>query len=224
MRPRSRPRLRHSSLLAALALVPAGASAQQPADPYEVLDRAAARFASIGTLCADFHQSLDVPLLRQSKEGTGRMCQRGKNLFSMRFRQPAGDVVVVDGSHLWVYYPSQDPEQVFRAPLRELGVGLDFQREFLEAPREKYRAEMKGAETAGGEPAWRIRLVPRADAPYRDADVWIGRDDRLLRRVEIREENGSVRTITLSDIEVDPALGGDVFTFEPPASAHIVSR
>lgn len=207
----------------AALLAPASGAAQQ-ADPYRVMEAASERFEGIGTLCADFHQSLSVPLLDQTKEGRGHMCQRGSNLFSMRFTEPTGDVVVVDGSHLWVYYPSQDKNQVFKAPLAGLGVGIDFQREFLEAPKDKYTATMEGPETVGGKATWRILLKPKADAPYRDATVWVGRDDRLLHKLEIREENGSVRIVNLSGIEVDPSVGADIFTFTPPAGAQIVTR
>lgn len=208
--------------LAVALLLPGGTAAQ--GDPYAVMEAAEARFDAIGTLCADFEQSLTVALLNQTKEGTGRMCQRGTNLFSMRFTRPEGDLVVVDGSNLWVYYPSQDPGQVYRAPVQEVGLGIDFQREFLEDPRGKYTAESEGDETVGGVPTHRIRLVPRRDAPYRDATVWIGRDDPLLRKVEIREENGSVRVVTLSSIQVDPSLDEDVFTFTPPPGVRVVTR
>lgn len=203
-------------------LLPRASGAQE--DPYAIMEAAAARFDAIGTLCADFEQTLDVPLLRQSKTGRGHMCQRGGNLFSMRFTEPAGDLVVVDGSNVWVYYPSQDPGQVYRAPAGDLGVGMDFQREFLQDPRGQYRATLEGREALGGSETWKIGLIPEAEAPYSRATVWIGSDDHLLHRVVVEEENGSRRVIALSDIQVDPAVSPDVFTFTPPDGVRIVSR
>lgn len=205
---------------AAGAVAPASA---QDVDPYEVLDRASERFAGIETLCSDFHQVLDVPLLDERREGDGRLCQRRPNLFSMRFDAPSGDLVVVDGEYAWVYTPSRDPEQVLRAPAPALGRRLDFHGQFLESPRERYEAEYQGTETVAGEPARRIRLRPREPARYREAVVWIGEDD-FIHQVEIREENGSIRTVTLTDFEVDAPVEEGVFSFTPPPGARVVTR
>lgn len=196
--------------------------AQEP-DPYAVLEEASERFASIGTLCSDFHQVLDVPLLGERREGGGRLCQRRPDLFSMRFQEPSGDLVVVDGEYAWVYTPSRDPEQVLRAPVTAVGERLDFHGEFLESPRTKYDALPRGRDTVAGMPTHRILLRPREPARYREAEVWIG-EDRFLRQVQIREENGSVRTVTLTGFEVDRPVPDGTFSFTPPPGTRVVTR
>lgn len=202
---------------------PALAGAGQDVDPYVLLEEASERFASIETLCSDFHQVLDVPLLRERREGDGRLCQRRPDLFSMRFHDPSGDLVVVDGEHAWVYTPSRDPEQVLRAPMTAVGERLDFHGQFLESPRRKYDAVALGADTVAGVPAHRILLRPREPARFREAVVWIG-EDHFLRQVEIREENGSVRTVTLTDFEVDLPVPEGTFSFTPPPGTRVVTR
>lgn len=204
-------------------LVLAAPVGAQQADPYVILEEASERFASIETLCSDFHQVLDVPLLGERREGDGRLCQRRPDLFSMRFQDPSGDLVVVDGEHAWVYTPSRDPEQVLRAPMTAVGGRLDFHGEFLEAPRTKYDAVLQGSDTVAGMATRRILLRPREPARYRDALVWIG-EDRFLRQVEVREENGSIRTVTLTDFEVDGAVPEGTFSFTPPPGTRVVAR
>jgi chaperone LolA len=188
-----------------------------------VLDAAAERFGNLRTLCAEFRQVLEVRLLDQTREGTGRLCQRRPDLFSMRFDDPAGDLVVVDGESVWMYTPSRDPNQVLRTSAAAGTRGLNLHAEFLESPRTRYDAESQGTDTVAGVPSERILLRPREPAGYREAVVWIGRD-RLLRQVEIREENGSVRTVTLLTSETDSDVPDGTFRFTPPPGVRVVTR
>jgi len=188
-----------------------------------VLDRAAARYSGVGALCADFVQRLEVPLLDSEHTGSGRLCQAPPNLFAMRFDDPAGDAIVVDGESAWIYYPSTDPRQVLRTSAERIAGGLDFHREFLEDPETKYDVTYEAADAVGGVPTHRLRLVPKGPAGYRAVVVWIDRGEPVLRRVRIEEENGSVKTITLSNVEFDATPGDDWFIFTPPEGALVIS-
>ncbi|HEX9886253.1 MAG TPA: outer membrane lipoprotein carrier protein LolA [Longimicrobiales bacterium] len=165
MRP-TRPLRRGTlSLLGAVLAGPSCLAAQAP-DAYGPLEAAEARYAAVEALCADFHQSLSVPLLGEEREGAGRLCQERPNLFSMRFGDPEGDAIVVDGDFAWLYTPSQNPGQVLRTAAGNIGSGLDFHGEFLENPREKYRAALEATEMVAGRDCHRILLEPRNPASY----------------------------------------------------------
>ena len=185
-----------------------------------LLQEAATRYAPVRTLCADFVQSLVNPLLDQERTGRGRLCQARPNLFAMRFTEPAGDLVLIDGDSFWYYLPSSDPKQAFRAPVSRAG-GQDFHREFLENPAQKYNVTYEGAETLGGASTHRLRLVPIQRASYRAAVLWIEQGTFLLRQIRLEEENGNRRTVTLSGIQfdVDPPAG--FFLFTPPAGVTV---
>ena len=188
-----------------------------------VLDEAAARYAGASTLCADFVQRLEVPLLGSEHTGSGRLCQAPPNLFAMRYDDPEGDAIVVDGESAWVYYPSTDPRQVMRTPAENVAGGLDFHREFLEDPQTKYDVVYEAADEVGVVQTHRLRLVPKGRAGYRAVVVWIDRGEPVLRRVRIEEENGSVKTITLSNVDFDASPGEDWFTFTPPEGALVIN-
>jgi outer membrane lipoprotein carrier protein len=208
----------------AVTLAVSGPVDAQEARALMLVEGAAARYEAASGLCADFTQHLSVPLLGDEKTGTGRLCQARPDRFAMRFTEPAGDAVVVDGSWVWLYYPSIDAKQVLRFPIAQAPGGFDFHRELLERPGEKYRLEYEGPEAVGGRDTHRIRLVPRDQVDFEAAVVWIDVTDRLLRKVRIEEENGTVRTVTLATVELDPAIPDDWFRFTPPAGAEVISR
>lgn len=213
------------SLLALSCLAPLRAAGQaRSPDAFALLESAGRAYRATRSLCADFRQSLAVPLLGEERKGNGRLCTKQPGLFSMRFTEPRGDVVLADGTWLWYYTPSTDAKQVLRWRMTQSPRGMDFYQEFLNAPRQKYRAVYRGRETVGGRATERIQLTPLEPAPYKDADVWIDAQGSLLRQVQLREENGSVRTVTLSGHDTRSAPPAGAFSFTPPAGTQVVSR
>lgn len=215
--------LRAKVAAALLYALPTGAAAQTAGAQAAaaLMDKAAALYRDTPSLCADFAQLLSVPLLGDEREGRGRLCQQRPNLFAMRFSAPPGDAVVVDGTWVWVYYPSMDAKQVLRLPMAGAPGGFDFHREFLEGWASKYRLTAEGQEAVAGRPTQRIRLVPRAGATYQAAVVWIDATG-VLRQVRVEEENGSVRTVTLTSVEMGAAPPAGWFTFTPPAGTQVI--
>lgn len=204
------------------ALPPAPGGGGQAPDPVAILEGAAARYAGAASLCADFTQHLSVPLIGQESTGRGRLCQARPDRFAMRFTDPPGDAVVADGTWVWVHYPSMDPSQVLRFPMAQAPGGFDLHREFLDRPAEKYQAAYEATERVAGRSTHRILLRPRAATTYRAAVVWIDAEDRLLRQVRVEEENGSVRTVTLTRVELGAPPPSGWFRFTPPPGARIV--
>ena len=216
--------VRAVALAAGLLVFGVSPATGQEASASEVLEAAALRYSQVESLCADFVQELSVPLLGEERTGQGRMCQAQPDRFAMRFSEPPGDAVVVDGTWVWVYYPSLDEKQVIKFPIAGGSRGFDFHREFLDDPATKYETTYETREAVGLHDTHRIRLVPRAAASYVAAVIWVDAGSPVLRRVRIEDENGSVRTITLENVELDPDVDADWFTFTPPPGAVVISR
>lgn len=186
-----------------------------------LLLQAAERYGSVSTLCADYVHHLVNPLLEQERTGRGRLCQSRPNLFGMRFTEPAGDLVVVDGADMWYYMPSSDSRQAWRTPVERGTGGRDFHREFLQNPEQKYDVTYEGAETLAGVATHRLRLTPKTRQSYRAAVLWLEEGTSLLRQIRIEEENGNRRTITLSRIEFDVTPPTGWFVFTPPRGVTV---
>lgn len=208
---------------AALALVAAApVRAQDPG--LRALEAAAQRYAGMATICADFVQVLDNPLLGSEKTSRGRLCQQRPNRFRMDFSDPEGDEVVADGTFFWVYYKSLDEGQVLRFPLDPSRGGLDFFREFLSKPASKYEVATEGEETIDGHSTLRLALTPRSTRGLESARVWVDPEARLIRRIEVTEDNGLTRRVSLSAVALDPALDGGYFAFTVPPGVDVVSN
>ena len=218
--------LRAFVVITCFGWLPVMVSAQEPdgAEAYSVLEGAAERFQSVESLCARFDQVTEVTLIGRTTRGHGTLCEKHPNLFSMRFADPEGDVVLVDGTYVWTYYPSMDDEQVIRFETGGTVVSFNFFGAFLADPESKYVAVHEGVEDVQGVSTQRLGLQPRGAAAFRKATVWVATESRLLVRVQIHDENGSVRTLTLSDVRLDPVLSEDYFTFTPPPGARVITR
>jgi len=195
-------------------------------DPGPVLDRASAAYQTIQTLSAEFVQVVANPLLGAPDTTRGRLYQMRPNHFAMRFTHPRGDRIVADGRHLWLYTPSSTPGQVIRTAIPRVGTaGPNLIGQFVERPRERYRARYLRADSLAGRMTDVVAMVPRAtDFPYSEAVVWIDRDDALVRRIEIVETSGQRRTLVLEKVVVNRGVPGREFTFSPPAGLRVVDQ
>jgi len=222
---RVRSALLRACCAAALAAgAPSGVGAQAAGSAQAaaaLMERAAGRYEDAASVCSDFTQRLTVPLLGQDQTGRGRFCSQRPDRFALRFTEPSGDLVVGDGTWVWAYYPSLDAKQVLRFPAARSPGGFDFYREYFEGWAAKYQVTLEGSETVAGRATQRLRLVPRAGTSYQAVVVWVEADG-VLRQVRVEEENGSVRTVTLTSADMGATPPAAWFVFTPPRGAHII--
>jgi outer membrane lipoprotein carrier protein len=195
-------------------------------DPGPILDRASAAYQTVRTLSAEFTQIVNNPMLGAPDTTRGKLYQMRPNHFAMRFTDPKGDRVVADGRHLWLYTPSTTPGQVIRSAIPRAGTtGPNLIGQFVERPRERYRARYLRADSLPDGIADVVALVPReTDLPYEQAVLWIDRDDGLVRRLEIVETSGQRRTVVLRRLTVNGGVPSREFTFAPPAGSRVVDQ
>lgn len=206
---------------------PDGRAAGTPPDAEEIVRRAAATYDSLRSLRARFRQVLEMRVFDppRRREGEGAWYQRKPSFLRMDFSDPEGDVIVSDGEHLWLHYPSTHPGQVVRTGLASPGRGapaVDLQGRIFRQARTVYRPEHRGMEDVTGRRAHLLELRPRGEeAEYRKVRVWVDAESYLVRRLEFHDRSQTVRTITLDEIERDVALPDSLFRFEPPPDAEV---
>ncbi|MGH7570056.1 MAG: outer membrane lipoprotein chaperone LolA [Gemmatimonadales bacterium] len=212
-------------LVGATVLLTAGPPDRLTAqDPWPILDRASAAYQTVRTLTADFMQVVVNPLVGAPDTTRGRLYQMRPNHFAMRFTVPRGDRVVADGRHLWLYTPSTTPGQVIQTAIPAAGTtGPNLIGQFVERPRERYRARHLRADSLESGLADVVALVPRETTlPYREAVIWVDRDDGLVRRIEIVETSGQRRIVALRNLKANGGVPSREVTFSPPAGVRVV--
>jgi outer membrane lipoprotein-sorting protein len=190
---------------------------------YEVLEAASERYWGLETLCARFHQEIEVTLLRQTRVGDGTLCQRQPAEFSMRFSDPEGDLVVVDGDFLWTFYPSIDAAQVIRFAAAGAEGRFNFYKNLLEDPRGRFDATYDGVDLAA-RPSHKLSVTPKDAEAFRSAVVWIDVESHLITGVDVYDTNESIRRVRLTDLRVNVEVSDSEFRFVPPPGARILSR
>jgi outer membrane lipoprotein carrier protein len=214
------------TLAAGLALVgvPRHPVAAQAPDAGAILDGAVAAFARVKTLRADFTQIVRDPMLGGSDTSWGEFLEQRPNKFAMRWRHPAGDLILSDGVAFWVYLPSSAPKQAVRSTLTgRPGESADLVAEFLDRPRQRFTASYVRSDSSGQRATDVLSLVPRlANVPYRRVQIWVDRADSLVRRVEINEGSGAVRRIVFDRLRANVPIPASSFVFRPPAGVRVV--
>jgi chaperone LolA len=194
-------------------------------DGAAILKRAAAAYAKVKSMRADFVQLRQNPLLGSNTTSRGKLYQRAPDRFALKFSQPSGDVIMADGRYFWVYYPSVDRRQVIRAQATAAGAGaVDLQAQFIGDPVRRFRYKLEGTQKINGRAVHILTLTPREDVGYKTLKVWVDAADALVRRFQITEPTGAIVEFQLNNLVINPTLGNDIFKFTPPADARIIER
>ncbi len=229
-RPRGVPSRRRRLLLGVLlagALLPsrpARLPAQQ--DARAIVGRAALAYRSLSALRADFDQLIENQMIGNS-ESKGVLVQSGEAKLSMRFSDPPGEAIVIDGRYVWVYTPSTTPGQVLRLPVPSGGpvYGYNLLAWLLDRPTERYATTYVRADKLDNRAMDVVEMVPTVpDMPFGRATVWVDRADGLPRRMEIEELSGQRRTLTLHNLRVNQPVAAKAFTFDVPDGVRVVEQ
>jgi outer membrane lipoprotein carrier protein len=210
-------------LLALLPLAPGIVVAQ---DAQDIVGRSSRVYRSLSSMSADFVQVIDNPMI-DSAESRGTLVQAGEDKLAMRFTDPSGEAIVIDGRSIWVYTPSTTPGQVIRMSVPSGGpvYGYNILAWLLDRPAERYTASYVRSDRLNGRAMDVVQLEPAVpDLPFERAVLWLDKEDGLPRRLEITEPSGATRTLTLSKVRVNRQVPKSTFTFEVPSGVRVVDQ
>jgi outer membrane lipoprotein-sorting protein len=213
-------------LLLVLAVSVLPTQSIQAQDAQAIVGRSSTVYRSLASLSADFVQVIDNPMI-DSAESRGTLIQAGPSKLSMRFTDPPGEAIVIDGEHVWVYTPSTVPDQVLRLAVPSGGpvYGYNLLAWLLDRPAERYTAKYLRQEKLGNRTMEVVELIPAVpDLPFDRAVLWLDREDALPRRLEITEKSGALRTLALSKLRVNRKVPDSTFKFQVPPGVRVVDQ
>jgi outer membrane lipoprotein carrier protein len=212
--------------LMALAMTVSLTASLHGQDAGAIVGRSSRVYRSLGSLRADFVQLIDNPMI-DSAESRGTLVQAGPAKLAMRFTEPPGEAVIIDGQYVWVYTPSTTPGQVLKMALPSGGpvYGYNILAWLLDRPEERYQASYLGSDRINGRAVDVVALTPAVpDLPFDKAVLWLDKEDALPRRLEIQERSGATRRLTLSHLRVNQSVPDRTFSFDVPSGVRVVDQ
>lgn len=210
-------------VLAAMIVAAPPVEGQQ--DGSAIAARAGRTYRALTSIRASFHQSIEDRMIG-TQESRGELVQTGSAQLLMRFTDPAGDAIVLDGTYVWVYTPSTTPGQVIRMTMPTDPVyGPNVLARILDKPAERYETTLLRTDVLDGRPVDVVEFMPTAADPlFRRAVLWLDRENFLPRRLELDELTRARRVLTLSRIRTNTPVSRKEFTFDVPAGVRVVDR
>lgn len=197
----------------------APARAQEDAsavDGEALLRRVQQQYESAEGLRASFTQQTISPFSEDTLTFEGTLLLED-NRYRIETRQ---QTLVTDGTTTWIYNPSTNQVIINRYVNDETTITPN---EIFTDYLGRYNIESTRTVEQHGEPFAVIELTAEeASAFYQEVTLHIRRRDAALHRVRLVDQNEATTIFRLDDIQFDPVLEPEVFTFSPPVDAEVV--
>jgi chaperone LolA len=168
------------------------------------------------SLQADFRQVVKDAQGRKVEESKGELAIHRPNRFRWDYREPHAQVIVADGTKLWLY--DQDLEQV---TVRRLDRSIAGTPAMLLSGEGDIRASFKveGSEKRNGI-EWLTLIPVRTDTEFKR--VRLGLRNGSLVGMELADKLGQVTTLEFTNVQRNPDFAKDRFAFTPPAGVDVI--
>ena len=195
-----------------LLFIPAASHAQPPPAWFTAF------FTGLLTMQADFDQQVmdGNKELLQSSQGHMWIMRPGR--FRWDYETPYKQQLVADGERLWSY--DEDLEQVTVQPASEVLTSTPAMLLSGDKPLETVFNIEEASTTGAGQT---VTLVPKTD----DSNVirlQVHFSGKLLTHIDAEDSFGNTTIFSFSNLERNPKLDENIFTFTPPAGADVIGN
>ncbi|MBM0106418.1 outer membrane lipoprotein chaperone LolA [Steroidobacter sp. S1-65] len=168
------------------------------------------------SLQAQFKQTLNDRNGLTIEQASGTLAIRRPDRFRWDYREPNEQVIVADGSRIWLY--DADLEQV---TVRKLDDTLSATPAMLLSGQGNLQDNFTVIQTSQESGLFWVRMEPKRD----DTDfkwVRLGFDGATLRFMQLADKLGQTTSLEFSQLERNPALDPSRFTFTVPPGADVI--
>jgi chaperone LolA len=182
------------------------------------VERLKAFIAGARTAEADFSQTVADRNGRVTQQASGKMAFARPGKFRWDYSKPYEQIIVGDGSRLWLY--DVDLEQVTVKPLGDVIAGTPAALLAGDNAIEKYFSLKNAGEDGGLE--W-LEATPRNKDTTFDR-IRMGFKGDVLAQMELFDTFGQRTTLRLSRLVRNPSIAPSRFTFTPPKGADVIGE
>lgn len=182
----------------------------------EGLQRVEKFIANLSTLRADFKQTLTDGKGEVTDQSSGTLAISRPNRFRWDYSQPHEQVIVADGTRIWLY--DTDLEQV---TVRRLDTSLSATPAMLLSGEGKLSDNFKVTGTSQDQNAHWVMMEPvRPDTDFKWVRLGFAGSDLAI--MQLADKLGQITTLQFSNIERNLKLDPALFTFKAPAGADVI--
>ncbi|MBI1282777.1 MAG: outer membrane lipoprotein chaperone LolA [Thiobacillus sp.] len=182
------------------------------------IDRLEAFIAGAKTAEADFTQTVSDKNGRVTQQASGKMAFARPGKFRWDYSKPYEQVIVGDGSKLWLY--DADLDQVTVKPLGDVIAGTPAALLAGDNAIEKYFVLKDAGEGGGLE--WLEATPKNKDTTFER--IRMGFKGDALVQMELFDFFGQRTTLKLSKLERNPSIPASRFKFVPPKGADVIGE
>jgi outer membrane lipoprotein carrier protein len=170
------------------------------------------------TASARFAQMVLDRNLKMLQQATGTMEFSRPGKFRWEYHKPYEQTIVGDGSQIWIY--DKDLNQV---TVRRLDRALGTSPAALLAGKNEIEKNYTLSNLGDQEGLEWVEAVPKTqDTAFERVRLGFGKAG--LEAMELRDQFGQVTVIKFADLERNPKLAPETFTFTPPKGADVISE
>lgn len=204
--------IRPLALLCLLSLMPAAPASASATEALKSF------LGQTQTLRARFAQMVLDRNLKPLQQAQGVMQFSRPGKFRWDYQKPYEQVIVGDGSRLWIYDKDLDQVTVRKldralgaTPAALLAGSNELERDFTL----KNLGPEKGLE-------WLEAIPKNRDTAFERIRMGFGKSG--LEAMELRDQFGQVTVISFADVERNPRLPAELFRFTPPKGVDVITE
>jgi outer membrane lipoprotein carrier protein len=182
------------------------------------IDRLEAFIAGAKTAEADFTQTVSDKNGRVTQQASGKMAFARPGKFRWDYTKPYEQLIVGDGTKLWLY--DTDLDQVTVKPLGDVIAGTPAALLAGDNAIEKYFLLKDAGESGGLE--WLEATPKNKDTTFER--IRMGFRGDMLVQMELFDFFGQRTTLRLSKLERNPSIPASKFKFTPPKGADVIGE
>ncbi len=202
--------------------------------PEDVAARLQTRYDMIDSLTFNFIQNTSGEMSGRPRRASGRAAfvkLKGKSYMRWDYTTPDKQVLISDGKLFSMYFAKLHQMIVTPADTLDADITYSFftgkgslQHDFYIRPAdEEYQSDNNDQFKV-------IKLIPKTtQSQVQDIHLWVT-PESLIRRINIRDQFGTVTILNLSDLKINSLIGKnpqellDFFTFVPPKGTEIIRQ
>ncbi len=182
----------------------------------ELIGRLRAKYDQVELMKADFTQSITSPFGDVLPENTGSLLLEGD-----RYRVETDlQTFVTDGETTWIFNASDNQVLINDFVDDETTFSIS---KFLANFQNDYEILNTSLNYLNGTRHHEMQLKSLINESFfKEVTLWMRDSDHVITRLKVVDANDALLEFNLNDIQINPNLEGDPFTFTPPATAEII--